>query len=224
MKLPTDLKVIINSAMTLDGKISSYTGNSRISSRKDLLRVHKLRSNVDAIVVGINTVLIDNPMLTVRFIRNNSRRSCPTRIIIDSYGRIPLDSKILKTAATIKTIIVVTKQASKDTIEKIKKLGAHVIIARSKLINLKKLFNMLYKMGYRKILIEGGGELNWSCLHDGIVNELIITIAPIVLGGRNAITLVEGRGYSTPAQGIKLKLTKIIQNKNDNEITLYYNN
>ena len=223
MKLPTDLKVIINSAMTLDGKISSYTGNSRISSKKDIVRVHKLRSKVDAIVVGINTVLIDNPMLTVRLIRNN-RRSCPTRIIIDSYGRIPLDSKILKTAATIKTIIVVTKQASKDTIEKIKKLGAHVIIVGSKLIDLKKLFNMLYKMGYRKILIEGGGELNWSCLHNGIVNELIITIAPIVLGGRNAITLVEGRGYSTISQGIKLKLTKIIQNKNDNEITLYYNN
>jgi 2,5-diamino-6-(ribosylamino)-4(3H)-pyrimidinone 5'-phosphate reductase len=223
MKLPTDLKVIINSAMTLDGKISSYTGNSCISSKKDLVRVHKLRSKVDAIVVGINTVLIDNPMLTVRFIRNNNR-SCPTRIIIDSYGRIPLDSKILKTAATIKTIIVVTKQASKDTIEKIKKLGAHVIIIGSKLINLKKLFNILYRMGYRKILIEGGGELNWSCLHDGIVNELIITIAPIVVGGRNAITLVEGRGYSTISQGIKLKLTKIIQNKNDNEITLYYNN
>jgi 2,5-diamino-6-(ribosylamino)-4(3H)-pyrimidinone 5'-phosphate reductase len=223
MKLPTDLKVIINSAMTLDGKISSYTGNSRISSKKDIVRVHKLRSKVDAIVVGINTVLIDNPMLTVRFLRNN-RRSCPTRIIIDSYGRIPLDSKILKTAATIKTIIVVTKQASKDTIEKIKKLGAHVIIVGSKLINLKKLFNMLYKMGYRKILIEGGGELNWSCLHNGIVNELIITIAPKVIGGRNAITLVEGRGYSTISQGIKLKLTKIIQNKNDNEITLYYNN
>jgi 2,5-diamino-6-(ribosylamino)-4(3H)-pyrimidinone 5'-phosphate reductase len=223
MKLPTDLKVIINSAMTLDGKISSYTGNSCISSKKDLVRVHKLRSKVDAIVVGINTVLIDNPMLTVRFIRNNNR-SYPTRIIIDSYGRIPLDSKILKTAATIKTIIVVTKQASKDTIEKIKKLGAHVIIIGSKLINLKKLFNILYRMGYRKILIEGGGELNWSCLHDGIVNELIITIAPIVVGGRNAITLVEGKGYSTISQGIKLKLTKIIQNKNDNEITLYYNN
>ena len=223
MKLPTDLKVIINSAMTLDGKISSYTGNSCISSKKDLVRVHKLRSKVDAIVVGINTVLIDNPMLTVRFIRNNNR-SCPTRIIIDSYGRIPLDSKILKTAVTIKTIIVVTKQASKDTIEKIKKLGAHVIIIGSKLINLKKLFNILYRMGYRKILIEGGGELNWSCLHDGIVNELIITIAPIVVGGRNAITLVEGKGYSTISQGIKLKLTKIIQNKNDNEITLYYNN
>jgi len=222
MKLPSDLNVIINSAMTLDGKISSYTGNSRISSKKDLVRVHKLRSKVDAIVVGINTVLIDNPMLTVRFIRRNNR-SCPTRIIIDSYGRIPLDSKILKTAGTIKTIIVVTKQASKDTVEKIKKLGAHVIIIGSKLINLKKLFNMLYKMGYRKILIEGGGELNWSCLRGGIVNELIITIAPIVLGGRNAITLVEGKGYPIISQGIKLKLTKITQNKNDNEITLYYN-
>ena len=78
-------------------------------------------------------------------------------------------------------------------------------------------------MGYIKILIEGGGELNWSCLHDGIENELIITIAPKVIGGRNAITLVEGRGYSAISQGIKLKLTKIIQNKNDNEITLYYN-
>ena len=132
MKLPTDLKVIINSAMTLDGKISSYTGNSCISSKKDIVRVHKLRSKVDAIVVGINTVIIDNPMLTVRFIRSN--RIDPTRIIIDSYGRIPLDSKILKTAATIKTIIVVTKQASKDTIEEIKKLGAHVI----KLIKVNK--------------------------------------------------------------------------------------
>jgi 2,5-diamino-6-(ribosylamino)-4(3H)-pyrimidinone 5'-phosphate reductase len=223
MKFPSDLKVIINSAMTIDGKISSYSGDSCISSKKDLVRVHKLRSKVDAIVVGINTVIIDNPMLTIRLIKNR-RIISPTRIIIDSYGRIPLNSKILKSATKIKTIIVVTKQASKDTIEKIKKLGAHVIIVGSKLINLKKLFNMLYKMGYRKILIEGGGELNWSCLHNGIVNELIITIAPIVLGGRNAITLVEGRGYSTISQGIKLKLTKIIQNKNDNEITLYYNN
>jgi 2,5-diamino-6-(ribosylamino)-4(3H)-pyrimidinone 5'-phosphate reductase len=221
MEFPADLKVIINSAMSIDGKISSYSGNSRISSKKDLVRVHKLRSKVDAIVVGINTVLIDNPMLTIRYIRNN--RISPTRIIVDSYGRIPLNSKILRSATKIKTIIVVTKQASRDTIEEIKKSGAYVIIIGSKLVNLKRLFKMLYDMGYRKILIEGGGELNWSCLHDGIVNELIITITPKVLGGRDAVTLVEGRGYSTISQAIKLKLTKIIQNKNDNEITLYYN-
>ena len=222
MKFPSDLKVIINSAMTIDGKISSYSGDSCISSKKDLVRVHKLRSKVDAIVVGINTVIIDNPMLTIRLIKNR-RIISPTRIIIDSYGRIPLNSKILKSATKIKTIIVVTKQASTDTIEKIKKLGAHVIIIGSKLVNLKRVFKMLYGMGYKKILVEGGGELNWSCLHDGIVNELIITIAPKVLGGRDAITLVEGRGYSTISQAIKLKLTKIIQNKNGNEITLYYN-
>jgi 2,5-diamino-6-(ribosylamino)-4(3H)-pyrimidinone 5'-phosphate reductase len=160
-------------------------------------------------------------MLNIRFTRNN--KISPTRIIRDSYGRIPLDSKILKSATKIKTIIVVTKQASRDTIEEIKKSGAYVIIIGSKLVNLKRLFKILYDMGYRKILIEGGGELNWSCLHDGIVNELIVTIAPIVLGGRDAITLVEGSGYSVISQGIKLKLTKIIQNKNDNEITLYYN-
>jgi 2,5-diamino-6-(ribosylamino)-4(3H)-pyrimidinone 5'-phosphate reductase len=221
MKFPDDFKIIINSAMTIDGKISSHSGNSCISSKRDLIRVHKLRSKVDAIVVGINTVIIDNPMLNIRFIRNRSIP--PTRIIIDSHGRIPLDSKILKSAAKIKTIIVVTKQASRDTIKQIKKSGAYVIIIGSKLVNLKKLFRMLYDMGYRKILVEGGGELNWSCLHEGIVNELIITIAPKVLGGRNAITLVEGIGYSTISQGIKLNLAKIIQNKKDNEITLYYN-
>ena len=221
MNFPSDLKVIINSAMTIDGKISSYSGNSCISSKKDLVRVHKLRSKVDAIIVGINTVIIDNPMLNIRFIRNHE--ISPTRIIIDSYGRIPLDSNILKTANKIKTIIVVTKQANRVTIEEIKKSGAHVIIIGSKLVNLKRLFKVLYGMGYKKILVEGGGELNWSCLQDGIVNELIITIAPKILGGRNAITLVEGKGYSTLSQAIKLKLSKIIQNKNDNEITLFYN-
>ena len=222
MKFPDDFKIIINSAMTIDGKISSRSGNSCISSRKDLIRVHKLRSKVDAIVVGINTVIIDNPMLNIRFIRNHHIIP-PTRIIIDSHGRIPLDSKILKSAAKIKTMIVVTKQASRDTIEQIKKSGAYVIIIGSKLVNLKKLFRTLYDMGYRKILVEGGGELNWSCLHHGIVTELIITIAPKIIGGRNAITLVEGIGYSTISQGIKLKLAKIIQNKKDNEITLFYN-
>ncbi|NOJ29363.1 MAG: hypothetical protein DA328_04260 [Nitrososphaeraceae archaeon] len=86
---------IINAAVTLDGKIASITGDSKISSLIDLKRVHKLRSNVDAIMIGSNTAIIDNPMLNVRFHKNSNN---PTRVIIDGECKIPIDSKIIKTA------------------------------------------------------------------------------------------------------------------------------
>src|SRR5574339_661712 len=126
MILHSDLQIIINSAMTVDGKISSSTGDSKISSREDLIRLHKLRSNVDAIMVVINTVIIDDPMLNVRL--SNSKRKIPTRIIIDSTGKIPLDSKILKSASHINTLIIVTKKTNADIIKKINSSGAKVFI------------------------------------------------------------------------------------------------
>jgi 2,5-diamino-6-(ribosylamino)-4(3H)-pyrimidinone 5'-phosphate reductase len=96
MSIRPDFRIIINSAMTVDGKISTISGDSKISSKEDLVRLHKLRSKVDAIMVGINTVIIDNPMLNVRI--NNIKKKSPSRIIIDSTGKIPLNSKILRTA------------------------------------------------------------------------------------------------------------------------------
>ena len=219
MILHSDLQIIINSAMTVDGKISSSTGDSKISSRDDLIRLHKLRSNADAIMVGINTVIIDDPMLNVRL--SNSKRKIPTRIIIDSTGKIPIDSKILKSASFIDTLIIVTKKTHADIIKKINSFGAKTFVIGTKLVDLPKLFDVLYKMGYKKILVEGGGELNWSCLSSGLVTKLILTISPKIIGGKNAITLVEGTGYPKISAGINLKLVRVIRYRNG-EIVLHY--
>jgi 2,5-diamino-6-(ribosylamino)-4(3H)-pyrimidinone 5'-phosphate reductase len=205
--------------MTIDGKIATNRGDSTISSKQDLRRLHRLRSSVDAIVIGISTVIVDNPRLTVRLVKRCG--TTPVRIIVDSTGRIPLDSKILKSASKINTIVAVTSKASDKRIDKIKSAGAMVIVAGTRTVDLKELFYILKKMGFNKILVEGGGELNWSVLQLGIVNELMVTVAPRIVGGRTATTLVEGNGYTRITEGIKMELIKISR-QNNGEVILYY--
>ena len=205
--------------MTIDGKIATNRGDSTISSKQDLRRLHRLRSSVDAIVIGISTVIVDNPRLTVRLVKRCG--TTPVRIIVDSTGRIPLDSKILKSASKINTIVAVTSKASDKRIDKIKSAGAMVIVAGTRTVDLKELFYILRKMGFNKILVEGGGELNWSVLQLGIVNELMVTVAPRIVGGRTATTLVEGNGYTRITEGIKMELIKISR-QNNGEVILYY--
>jgi 2,5-diamino-6-(ribosylamino)-4(3H)-pyrimidinone 5'-phosphate reductase len=205
--------------MTIDGKIATNIGDSTISSKQDLRRLHRLRSSVDAIIIGISTVIVDNPRLTVRLVKRHG--TTPVRIIVDSIGRIPLDSKILKSASKINTIVAVTRRASDERIDKIKNAGAIVIVAGTKTVDLKELFFILKKMGFNKILVEGGGELNWSILQLRIVNELMVTVAPIIVGGRTATTLVEGDGYERISDGIKMELIKVSR-QNNGEVVLYY--
>jgi 2,5-diamino-6-(ribosylamino)-4(3H)-pyrimidinone 5'-phosphate reductase len=205
--------------MTIDGKIATNRGDSTISSKQDLRRLHRLRSSVDAIVIGISTAIVDNPRLTVRLVKRCG--TTPVRIIVDSTGRIPLDSKILKSASKINTIVAVTSKASDKRIDKIKSAGAMVIVAGTRTVDLKELFYILKKMGFNKILVEGGGELNWSVLQLGIVNELMVTVAPRIVGGRTATTLVEGDGYTRITEGIKMELIKISR-QNNGEVILYY--
>ncbi|HEX5892900.1 MAG TPA: 2,5-diamino-6-(ribosylamino)-4(3H)-pyrimidinone 5'-phosphate reductase [Nitrososphaeraceae archaeon] len=213
------MQVLINAAMTIDGKIATNLGDSTISSKQDLRRLHRLRCSVDAIIIGISTVIIDNPRLTVRLVKRHG--TTPVRIIVDSIGRIPLDSKILKSASKITTIVAVTKRASDGTVDKIKSAGAIVIVAGTRTVDLKELFFILKKMGFNKILVEGGGELNWSILQLGIVNELMVTVAPRIVGGRTATTLVEGDGYERISDGIKMELIKMSR-QNNGEVVLYY--
>ena len=211
--------VILNAAMSVDGKISTKNNDSSISSKMDLIRVHKLRSSVDGIMVGISTVLMDNPILSVRFPTRSTKN--PSRIIIDSNARIPLDSNIIRSSKKIQTIIATTHHASPRKIKQIQNKAAQVIVTGNRKVNIKKLFQILEKMSFKKILVEGGGEINWSVLKLGIINELIVTISPVVVGGRDAKTLVEGVGFENISNGIKLKLSNtIIQNKN--EIVLFY--
>ncbi|HKI09668.1 MAG TPA: 2,5-diamino-6-(ribosylamino)-4(3H)-pyrimidinone 5'-phosphate reductase [Nitrososphaeraceae archaeon] len=215
------MQITVNAAMTVDGKIATSLGDSAISSKEDLLRVHELRASVDGIVVGISTVLADDPRLTVRLASRQVKRKYPVRIIIDSTGKIPLDSRILRSASKIRTIVAVTELAHTDTISKIKKMGAMVIVSGRQRVNLKKVLSIVKKMGIKRILVEGGGEINWSLFSLGLVNELIVTIAPKIVGGRQATTLVEGCGYPSVSNGIKLQLKKV-QMQNNGELVLYY--
>jgi 2,5-diamino-6-(ribosylamino)-4(3H)-pyrimidinone 5'-phosphate reductase len=214
-----DFQVTINAAMTVDGKIATAKGDSKISSDRDLRRVHKLRSSVDAIIVGISTVIADNPMLSARTSKNKLEN--PVRVIIDSTARIPLNSKLLKSACKIKTIVAVTKRAPKYKISKIENAGAIVIIAGTGSVDLKEVFFFLKKIGIKKILVEGGGELNWSFFSLRMVNQLIVTLAPTIVGGREATTLVEGDGYTKISKAIKMKLIKILK-YNSGEVVLFY--
>ena len=211
------MKVTINAAMTLDGKISTASGDSAISSKEDLRRVHRLRAASDAVVVGIATVLADDPQLTVRLVKGKN----PTRVVVDSQGRIPADSRLLRTAGKTMTIVAVTEQAPAGSMGRITSAGATVLVAGKDTVDLKLLFARLAEMKFRRVLVEGGGELNWSVLQLGLADEVVVTVSPRIVGGRLATTLVEGDGFAKIAGGIKLKLSKV-ERKRTGEVVLYY--
>ncbi len=214
--------VIINAAMSIDGKIASICNDSRLSSKHDLVRVHRLRSSVDAVMVGINTVLMDDPMLNVRYAEAKERVRDPTRVVVDSHARISLTSKIMSTCKSIPTIVAVSEKASTANVRRLMDMGATVIIAGKDRVDLCMLLQRLKGIGMEKVLVEGGGELNWSLLREGLVDELVVTIAPIVLGGRVAKTLVEGEGFSSIDHAIRLSLVEVKRMDGGDEVILHY--
>lgn len=203
--------VILNAAMSLDGKIATKSGESKFSSKEDLCAVHRIRAKVDAIMVGINTVLRDNPQLTIRYAKGKN----PIRIVIDSRARTPLNSNVLKRNG--KALIVVSEQAPKKKIERLREKGAKVLICGRKNVNLKKLMELL---NVKKILLDGGATLNWSMIKGGLVDEIRVAISPIVVGGREAIGLVEGSGFSKISSSPKFRLKSI--KKLGNNLVLNY--
>jgi 2,5-diamino-6-(ribosylamino)-4(3H)-pyrimidinone 5'-phosphate reductase len=182
-------KVILNAGMTLDGKIASKNQDSKISCSDDIERVHKLRAEVDGIIVGINTVMVDDPNLTV--ITQFKGRD-PVRIIVDSKGRVPLTSKVLRKGPD--TIIAVSKIAPIKRVEKIRKYATVLILGDTE-VNLESLMEELFKIGIKSLLLEGG-----------LVDEVMVAISPKIVGGREAITLVDGDGFGLISEGTKLKL------------------
>jgi len=195
--------VILNAAMSLDGKIATFTGDSRMSSTVDMKRVHQLRASVDAIMVGLRTLLRDDPKLTVRFFNSHK----PSRIIVDSKALSPLSAYVVRTAREIPTIIAVTSRAPKTRIEALKKRGVAVFVCgRGPLVSLRVLMRRLRKVGIRRLLLEGGGTMNWSMLSNRLVDEISIAVTPRILGGSEATTLVEGRGNALVRDGVQLKL------------------
>ncbi len=207
--------VILNAAMTLDGKIVTRSGDSRISSHADLIQLHKLRSRADAVMIGIGTQLNDNPLLTVRRTKGKN----PIRIVVDSLARTPPKSRIFS-AKECRTIIAVSKSAPNTRTEKLEQKGAKVIRCGTRYVDLRALLATLHTMGINRILLEGGGRLNWSMLAAKLVDEMRVTVAPFVVGGEKATTLVEGFGVGRISHAVRLSLMKTT--RNGNELVLTY--
>ena len=208
--------VILSAAISLDGKIATKNGDSKFSSKLDKIRVHKLRSKVDGILIGTNTLLRDNPILTVRY----SKGENPTRIILDSRGAIPSNSRIIKTCKNVPTIIAVSKKITKKNLERLRKYPIDIIISGEKKVNLKQVLKKIVKRKIKKLLVEGGGTVNWELIRQGFFDEVIITVTPFLVGGKDAINLVQGTGFTKIKKSSKLKLKKVVHQKN--ELVLHY--
>ena len=206
--------VILSAAMTLDGKIGKNTTKIKLSSKKDKIRVHRLRAKVDGILIGKNTLDADNPTLSVRYTRGKN----PVRILLDSRGTIKSSSKIIQSCNKIPTIVATTSLISKKNLLRLEKFPLEVIKCGKTSVDILRLLKILHKKRIKKILLEGGGTINWGFLKRGLVDELIITIAPYILGGSDSVTLVEGSGFKSIFSMKKLKLRKI--QKIGNEIVL----
>ncbi len=198
--------VILNAAMSLDGKIATVSGDSEFSSEEDWRRVHKLRSEMDAIMVGINTILKDDPKLYVKYYPTTKF----LRIIIDSKARTPPSAKIFQMDPSIYPVLIaVTENAPKSNIRQLKQKGAQVFLAgNGEKVDLNKVMQYLWRLNIRRILLEGGGTLNFSMLQEKLVDEVIIAIAPVLVGGKNAISLVEGEGVNLVEEGAQLEFNK----------------
>ena len=206
----SNIRVILSAAISIDGKISTRTNDSKISSKEDSIRLHKLRSKVDAILIGKNTLLQDDPLLTVRHVKGKN----PIRIILDSSGTISIKSKIIKTSNEIPTIIVVSKKITDVNLSKLKKLPVEIIVSGENSVNLKLLMKKLSTKKIKTILVEGGGTVNWEFIKNNIFNELIVTLSPYLIGGNDSISFVEGKGFAKITNSPKLKLKSIKRLKN----------
>jgi len=202
--------IILSAAISLDGKIATKNGYSKLSSKQDIIRLHKLRSKVDAILVGKNTVLKDNPLLTVRY----SKGKNPIRIILDSKGSISKNSKILQTSNKIPTIIAVSKQISKSNLNKLNKFPVDIIITGSNTVNLKLLLKKLSDKKIKRILVEGGGTVNWEFIKNNLFDELVITLSPFLIGSKESISFIHGQGFRKISDSPNLSIKSIMRLKN----------
>lgn len=205
---------VMKTAMTLDGKIATYTGDSKWISNEESRRfVHQLRHQLMGIMVGVNTVIKDDPELTDRSefpIKNH-----PVRIVVDSAGRTPLDSRILDTS-NAPTIIAVTDKASQEFKSQIIEKGARIIDCpqNDNRVDLPFLFSELAKKNIDSVLLEGGSTLNFSAIDAGLVDKVYSFISPKFIGGNGARTPIGGKGVSNIGDAFFLDI-KIIKRFED---------
>ena len=206
--------VFINAAMSADGKISTVKRTqTRISGTEDFERVDSLRAGSDAIMVGIGTVLADDPSLTIKSEKRREERKRerkdenPWRIVVDSTARTPVDAEVLNKGEG-KRIIAVSQRA---ILEDMGRLGekADILVGGMEKVDLKKLLHDLWLRGVRRVMVEGGATLNWSLISQKLVDEIYTYVGNMILGGETAPTLVDGAGFGEEDAMVKLELLDV---------------
>jgi 2,5-diamino-6-(ribosylamino)-4(3H)-pyrimidinone 5'-phosphate reductase len=194
--------VFINAAMSADGKIATMQRRqTRISGSLDFDRMDELRATSDAIMVGIGTVLSDNPSLTVKSKDRLEKRLSiglsenPIRIVVDSMARIPESADIFKKGKG-RRIIAVSESAPAEKVRSLSKL-ADIICIGKKRVDLIKLLFELKNRGINRLMVEGGATLIWGLISNGLVDEIYTFVGNIIIGGKTAPTLVDGEGYAS---------------------------
>jgi diaminohydroxyphosphoribosylaminopyrimidine deaminase/5-amino-6-(5-phosphoribosylamino)uracil reductase len=195
--------VILKAAATLDGKIATRNGDSKwISGEASRHLVHRWRDRVDGVLVGIGTVLKDDPMLTARIRKGRD----PYRIVLDSRLKIPEKAKVIRTSPS-KTIIASTEKAPKGKIEKLEQRGVQILLLDSKQgkINLKSCLSKLGEMGMMSLMVEGGSQVNGSFLDQGLIDKFFLFLSPKIMGDPQALGIFGGKGVSRVQESTVLK-------------------
>ena len=203
--------VAMKTAMTLDGKIATRTGDSKwITGAEARAYVHELRHRFMAILVGIGTAVADDPLLNCRIEGRGVRQ--PIRVVVDSNARLSLDSQLVKTAGEYRTIVAHTRFAPEESVKALREAGVEMLLCKEKegLVDVRNLLELLGLSGIDSILLEGGGSLNYTFLSEGLADELYAFIAPKIVGGMNAKTPVEGAGMEKMADAINLELENVL--------------
>lgn len=196
--------IALKTAMTLDGKIATRTGDSKwVTGEAARMCVQRLREEYMGIMVGIGTVLADDPMLNCRLVGAVRQ---PVRIVVDSALRIPLESQLVRTAGSYRTWVACTVSGEKEKQEELERRGVEVLRCKERdgKVDLADLVRLMGEKGIDGVLVEGGGELNYSLIRQGLVDEVYAFVAPKLLGGREAKTPVEGIGAENMSEAVGL--------------------
>jgi 2,5-diamino-6-(ribosylamino)-4(3H)-pyrimidinone 5'-phosphate reductase len=207
--------VVVNAATSADGKLSTRRRQQvAISGEADFDRVDRLRADSDAVMVGVGTVLADDPSLTLddpdrrRAREDRGESPDPARVVADSRLRTPDDARILDDAA--ETYLLASEDAPEGRRRELADSdGTTVITAGDDRVDLAAALEPLEAAGIDRLMVEGGGELVFSLLHEGLVDDLSVFVAPAVIGGREAPTLADGEGFADPADFATLELHSV---------------
>ncbi|MFC7133958.1 MULTISPECIES: 2,5-diamino-6-(ribosylamino)-4(3H)-pyrimidinone 5'-phosphate reductase [Salinibaculum] len=204
------MRVVVNAAMSADGKLSTREREQiEISGPSDFERVDRLRAESDAVMVGVGTVVADDPSLTVddpdlrEARRERGDPPQPARVVADSQIRTPPNARVLDDSAA--SYLLVSEAATPDFVAQMEEQGATVVVAGDQRVDLAAAFEELAAAGIDQLMVEGGGELIFSLFAAGLVDRLSVFVGPMVIGGRSAPTLADGEGFVEAFPSLRLE-------------------